>query len=501
MVKESDVVIIGGGMAGISCAYHLLAASPSNSDKQFSGKVILVEARDRLGGRMYGEMIGGSRLELGANWIHGRVGNPVYDLSQELGLSLQKELDDFGIGSGRTSDGQNVPRSLVDSVSTVYWSIIEECNKIFHDQRSSNPRGDQRSNEFGSLGEVVRKRINDHLATVDEPRKSIEKGLFDCFMNIENVLSSSNSLDELSLQYFGAYKEFDKENHVINGGYNQVYEGLLKRIGSTVPPERFEIILNSPVSRIDWSSINEQDRKVKVTIENDGSKTIIKCNRIVSTLPLGVLKANHEQIFHPSLPEAKRKAIQSLGFGVVDKIYLEYENNVDKLFDGHSMMTIWSENDKKAADWATKIYSLTKINQHTLLAWLTGNEAKRVEKLSPDEVGDHLTKYLRKFTQNSQFPKPKRVLVTKWASDPYSLGSYSFISIDSVHNDIDQLAAPIYSTNKKNETIDSRPSILFAGEATHSCFFSTVHGAFISGKKAALLLNNSDVSSIDSLCN
>lgn len=69
--KESiyDVVIVGAGMAGISSAYHLLY------ENDFKGKVAILEARDRIGGRICGKILEDSpdyqHVELGANWIHG----------------------------------------------------------------------------------------------------------------------------------------------------------------------------------------------------------------------------------------------------------------------------------------------------------------------------------------------------------------------------------------------------------------------------------------------
>lgn len=75
MAKKSgnfyDTVIVGSGFAGASTAYHLI------SENNYKGKVLMLEARDRIGGRAYGQMIAGKHIELGCNWIHGLVNNPV----------------------------------------------------------------------------------------------------------------------------------------------------------------------------------------------------------------------------------------------------------------------------------------------------------------------------------------------------------------------------------------------------------------------------------------
>lgn len=75
MAKESadfyDTIIVGAGFGGASTAYHLLC------ENNYKGKVLILEARDRIGGRAYGEVIAGKHVELGCNWIHGLINNPV----------------------------------------------------------------------------------------------------------------------------------------------------------------------------------------------------------------------------------------------------------------------------------------------------------------------------------------------------------------------------------------------------------------------------------------
>ncbi|PRC57574.1 amine oxidase, partial [Mycobacterium sp. ITM-2017-0098] len=70
-------------------------------------------------------------------------------------------------------------------------------------------------------------------------------------------------------------------------------------------------------------------------------------------------------------------------------------------------------------------------------------------------------------------PEPTGVLVTRWAADPYARGSYSFLAVGSSPDDQEALAAPVGDR------------LSFAGEATHEEFFATVHGAYLSGLRAA----------------
>ena len=73
----------------------------------------------------------------------------------------------------------------------------------------------------------------------------------------------------------------------------------------------------------------------------------------------------------------------------------------------------------------------------------------------------------------SDIPEPEAYVRTGWGNDPFSRGSYSFQKLDCQKNDRPLLAAPVAER------------LFFAGEATHSEYFGTVHGAYSSGVRAA----------------
>uniref|UniRef100_A0A672NK47 Spermine oxidase n=1 Tax=Sinocyclocheilus grahami TaxID=75366 RepID=A0A672NK47_SINGR len=78
-------------------------------------------------------------------------------------------------------------------------------------------------------------------------------------------------------------------------------------------------------------------------------------------------------------------------------------------------------------------------------------------------------------TGNQNIPKPRRILRSSWGSNPYIRGSYSFTRVGSSGRDVEKLAEPLpYIKNTK---------VLFAGEATHRKYYSTTHGALLSGQR------------------
>jgi len=96
--------------------------------------------------------------------------------------------------------------------------------------------------------------------------------------------------------------------------------------------------------------------------------------------------------------------------------------------------------------------------------------------------------HTKNFTGKKKLKPPTAVHVTRWHQDPYSRGSYSYTSVESSHKDVEKLAQPLPCDDDGNQ----RPlQLLFAGEATHPTYFSTVHGAYESGlREAKRLLNH-----------
>ncbi|CAG2170027.1 unnamed protein product [Oppiella nova] len=119
--------------------------------------------------------------------------------------------------------------------------------------------------------------------------------------------------------------------------------------------------------------------------------------------------------------------------------------------------------------------------------WASGEEAVELERTDDEIINEEITGLLQQFFNNKKFPKADNIIITRWGSDPFTLGSYSYIPSNSSVRDIELLSQPIYA-----DPAHDKPVMVFAGEATHPSFYSTVHGAFLSGRKAANYLLDAD---------
>jgi len=530
---EYDVVIIGGGMAGVSAAYHLILnrkASPMT--------ICLLEARNRLGGRIHAMELSSKTVELGANWIHGIIGNPICEialkhklvdpLGSESNPSVEAVQGKRYFVCGINEEGQKIPLSIIEDTYNTYFWFMKQAEAYFS---TSEKEGKDPPVSFAnSVGKYLIKEIEKHLLSKDPGDYiAIRRGVFKTLLYREACISGSHSIEDVSLKDFGSYEELPGGNLTVEGGYISIINLLLDEIDSKVSKSSsnpsssglisFESRLNHEVTKVEWKK-NKQGKTVEITCSN---RNVIKCNHVIVSLPLGVLKEDAETIFLPSLPEYKTQSIKALGFSVVDKIFLEFKNKLaPKLLDSsvNEFLLIWTDDEDADEDyrggritnnneekrvsirvkenspkrWWRTIYSFTRISEYALMGWLSGQEAELVETMDPVHVGKTLTEEVFRKFFHPEFPEPESVYVTKWKQDKYSRGSYTFISREATSKDIEHLCQPIYS-----DPGQEKPVMMFAGESCHPNFFSTVHGAFLSGKKASSYLLDPDATTMSKL--
>ena len=126
MSPKPKVVVIGAGIAGLSAASKL--------HKSGQVEVCVLEASERVGGRIHSGKIGENKVEFGAAWIHGTKGNPVFDLACDLGL-LSKSDKEWMNEDSRTKSkintqlGQHIDDQLLTEVWNVFYSLT--CDQAF----------------------------------------------------------------------------------------------------------------------------------------------------------------------------------------------------------------------------------------------------------------------------------------------------------------------------------------------------------------------------------
>lgn len=266
-----------------------------------------------------------------------------------------------------------------------------------------------------------------------------------------------------------AGNEWEGKHSMVTGGYQKVPRGLLNC------PRPLDVRRKSNVKRISYKSPGSTT-PTKIECENG---EIIDADYIVSTVPLGVLKQNSIE-FKPPLPEWKIGAIKRIGFGVLNKVVLVYS---EPFWDQRRDIfgTLRNPLNRFSLDQADYYAQRGRFFQWfnctptsgvpTLVALMAGDAAFYTEKTPNDELIDEATKVL-KSVFGQEVPNPIESVVTRWGHDQFARGSYSYTGPNFQPEDYDVMAKPI-------------ENLFFAGEHACGTHPATVHGAYISGLRAA----------------
>ncbi|CAF0964816.1 unnamed protein product [Rotaria sordida] len=228
---------------------------------------------------------------------------------------------------------------------------------------------------------------------------------------------------------------------------------------------------------------------IEVSVENgeDAKNEMIETYRaeaVLITVPLGVLKEN-VIIFDPPLPEDKQSAIDRVGFGNLNKVVLCF----DKIFwDANHTLFAHVNASTSSRGELFLFWCFTK--PPVLIALVAGDAANVVECATDDVIIGRTLVVLRNIFGSVTVPSPKESLVTRWKSDPFARGSYSYVAVGATGDDYDTLARPIQCPG------DKISRVYFAGEHTNRNYPATVHGSLLSGLREARRIADAFLGSI-----
>uniref|UniRef100_A0A0R3RSK8 Amino_oxidase domain-containing protein n=1 Tax=Elaeophora elaphi TaxID=1147741 RepID=A0A0R3RSK8_9BILA len=237
-------------------------------------------------------------------------------------------------------------------------------------------------------------------------------------------------------------------------------------------------------------------------IEYDGGRVNVKCltsgtrevvfsaDCVLCTVPLGVLKRsvrnrNNAPLFHPELPRWKVDAINSLGFGNVNKIMLFFEKPFwenTRVF-GQISDTMLVILITEVMDWcATSRGEMFMFQAHRdkpiLIALVSGDSANALEEAPADAIVYQIMNFLSSVFGPACPKEPTDVIITRWRADCFSCGAFSYVPPNCLLDAYDNLAAPVKDSTGCNR-------IFFAGEHTCQEHPGTIHGAYLSGLREA----------------
>ena len=422
------VLVVGAGIAGLTAANALTNAGVN---------CVVLEARDRIGGRLHTVDLGGSPVDLGGSWIHMPDGNPMSALAQLAGVSCRSadpvpEIAGFDCGEGRrlsAAETEDVLGLYVDGFPEAAEGLLAKL-------------GPDASTADG---------IEAFVATVDRPPGPARRARQMLYGGMEAEWAAPAGRQSLrwvwdQLEYGGNYF-----GDVPDGGYRRLVGAMASGV---------DVRLGRPVSEIAASPDG-----VRV-VTADG--TAEEGSHVVVTVPLGVLKRGVPR-FSPALPRDRLAAIGRLGFGRFEKVALRFAEPFWREAGFPHLMVF----PRDPGEWMVWVMGLDAFGAGPILVFFVFHSAaERLAGAGPDAPVRWALGMLAE-TFGRPCPEPVAVAVTSWADDPWTGGAYTHIPPGASPADADLLG----------EQAGGR--LLFAGEHTQSARLAYADGALTSGIREA----------------
>lgn len=370
--SEIDVAIIGAGAAGLGAASALENSGLS---------VIVLEARDRLGGRGHTIMAAPDiTFDLGCGWLHSADKNSFVDIAQRLNFTIDKTRPPWREQSFDTGFPLQERMDFIKAIDAFY-DRAEEAAENGRDSAAS---------EFLEPGNRWNPMI-DALST---------------YIN-------GSELDSVSNLDMNAYEDSE-----INWRVRRGYGALMAAYGAPLP-----VALNTPVTLIDYSG-------TRVRIET--SKGTLSASKVIVTVPTNLI-ADEAIRFHPALP-AKVDAARGLPLGLADKVMLALDEPGALPKDGNL----------RGATMRTAMgsFHLRPFGQPCIEGYFGGRFARQLEDAGIGALAAQSIDEIASLLGNDYRRRLKPLAESRWAHDPFARGSYSH-ALPGHAGDRAVLAAPI----------------------------------------------------------
>jgi monoamine oxidase len=445
MSSDPAVIVIGAGVAGLAAACQLGRAGIA---------VHILEARDRIGGRVFTHLDPGSDcpIELGAEFIHGKPPE-ILDLLRKAKTEITEVQGDAWCAE----EDRLSPCGFWDEVDQILQkmddSTPDESFAAFLDRCCRSPK---------TKAQVRAKQ------------------------RAQSYVSGFNAADPALVGVHWLVKEMQAEEKIegvrafrCRNGYKDlldVFRPEIKNYNITVHTE-------TVVQQVHWNA-----GSVKVKVRGQKSESTLEARRVLITLPISLLKAPVAQPgvvqFTPELPSDKKAALDKLEMGKVIRVTLRFR---ERFWDSikpasargslSNMSFLFGQDD-----WFPTWWTANPAKSPVITGWAPFRSAGRLSGKTPSFVVEHSLQALSALLRVSQ-SELQNILEDAhfhdWQTDPFSLGAYSYGKVGA--NEAQQvLTEPI------------QDMIYFAGEATDTTGNNgTVHGAIASGYRAAKQILNS----------
>ncbi len=419
-MNSADIIIIGAGAAGLMAAAELSKAGQ---------KVIVLEARDRVGGRVYTitDNAFEQHIEAGAEFIHGNL-KTTLSLLGEAGLPYDET-------AGRFFRFENNHWKNEDDENIDWTELMNKLNALKEDT---------------TIAQFLNTNFNNEkYAKLRQSIKAFAEGY--------------DAADITKASAFALRKEWEQEDepqYRVTNGYIQ----LINFLKDKCQANGSVIHLSTIVKKAEWNN-----NKVKITTKD---ALTYEANKLVVTVPVSILQSDkNAEAFIEFIPSihSYTDAYKQIGYGSVIKILLQFDKAFweDEIKNAGFILS-----DQKIPTWWTQLPSHNSL----LTGWKAGASVNELRNASNELILQQALESLASIFKKSGEEIQKHLSAYKvfnWSNDPFSLGGYSYATIQTQEAK-KLLNTPLHKT------------IYFAGEAlAEDSAAGTVEAALSSGFETA----------------
>lgn len=424
--ERFDTIVVGAGVSGLASARLLARAGQ---------RVVVLEARDRIGGRLHTKRVDGRVTDLGASWIHGITDSPVHELTRAFGMpDVEFTMGSFQpggrpvayFGPDATRLGETETARFIDDVHS------------FDAELSRTVAGSERGASYADVVEATLPRMGWDSDRAEQVREFLRHRTEEQY-GVWIADLDAHGLDD---------DETDGDEVVFPEGYDRLASGLAVGL---------DVRLNAPVTRVTWAEDG---------VAVDSAAGRFAADRAVVTVPVGVLQSD-AIAFDPPLPASVADPLAGLQMNRFEKVFLRFP---ERFWDADVYAI---RRQGSAGDWWHSWYDLTALHgEPTLLTFAAGPCAAEVRDWSDEQIVASVVASLREIYGDA-VPDPEHAHLTRWQDDEWARGSYAYLRVGAEPADHERLATPVGGV------------LHIAGEATWQEDPATITAALCSGHRAA----------------
>lgn len=446
--RQRKVLVVGAGPAGLSAARHL---------RRLGLQVTVLEASDRLGGRVHDDTSLGVCLGMGAHIVTGVTNSPLTTLCLQTGRGMRLVRDHCDL---YTTAGQMVSpecdhrvefhfNAMLDAVAQ--WRLGETKDACLFDKLMDMHQGfiEETSLTFSEEEQNV---LQFHVGNLE----------YACGAPLREVSALQWDQNE-------RFPQFSGQHALVPDGFACLLRALA---------EGLDVRYNHRVTAIDYDpEEGGHEGGVRVFAKCSAEEKLL-ADFVLVTVPLALLQ-RREIHFSPPLPQSKLDALQQLGAGIIEKVALKFSQPfwsgqvTSADFFGHVPASPEQRGLFSVFFDLSPRVQVKKNPTYVLMTYVSGDAIKLIADKTDDQVVHMCMQVLRGIFRDQKVPDPVGFLVTHWRDSPYARMVYSYVRCGGTGDAYSTLAEPLADR------------VFFAGEGTSRMFPQTVSGAYMSGLREA----------------